>query len=62
MNKKLQELLDVISFPKEDYSKLNLCTLNKVKVNNKEMKIILNTDDVLDLDIYLKLQEYLDNF
>jgi len=60
--KKLEELLDIISFPKEDYDKLKLCSLNKVKVNKNYIKIILNTDDVLDLDIYLKLQKYLDNF
>ena len=61
MNKKLQELLNTISYPLP-WDELNEASLNKVKVSNNQMKIIINTNDVLNIDTYLKLNEYLNNF
>ena len=62
MDKKLEELLNTISFPINDYSRLIGCSLNRVKVNKKQMTIILNSPSNLDLDLYIKLNECLDNF
>ena len=62
MNEKLKELLDAINYPKEEYSSFLNMSLKKVKVNKEKMHIILNSDNHLKLSVYLKLNEYLNNF
>ncbi len=62
MDKKLEELLNTISFPKEDYSSFFNVSLKRVKVSKNKMKIILNSDIPLSLVNYLKLNELLNSF
>ena len=62
MDKKLEELLHTISFPIDYFNKLEGCSLNKVKVSNNKMRIILNTVSNLDIDIYRCLKTCLDSF
>jgi len=64
MNHKLQELLACISFPEELYDDLKSCSLSKVKINekNNNMKIILDSDNTIPLNTYLKLISYLNDF
>ena len=62
MDKKLHELLDTIKFPLGDYEKLKDAHLKRVKVNNRQMKIVLKTDNILDIKTYLKLNQALDSF
>ena len=64
MNHKLQELLASINFPEELYDDLKSCSLSKVKINEKKnnMKIILDSDNTIPLNTYLKLISYLNDF
>ena len=62
MDKKLEELLDTVSFPKGDYSSFLSMSLKRVKVNQNKMKIILEGENPLPLHIYLKLNELLNTF
>ena len=62
MDKKLEELLDTIKFPEEEYSSFFNVSLKRVKVSKNKMRIILNSDIPLKLDVYLKLNELLNNF
>ena len=62
MDKKLQELLDTISFKEEDYSSFLGMSLKRVKVSHDKMRIILEGDKPLKLDIYLKMNELLNKF
>ena len=62
MDKKLEELLNTINFPKEEYSSFFNVSLKRVKVSKNKMRIILNSDIPLKLDIYLKLNELLNKF
>ncbi len=62
MDNKLKELLDAINFPEEEYSSFLNMSLKKVKVNKEKMHIILKNDKPLNIDIYIKLNEYLNNF
>ena len=62
MDKKLEELLNAINFPNQYYDSFEKCSLNKVKVSDSTMKIVLNTNKTLDIDLYLLFNEYLNNF
>ena len=62
MDKKLEELLDTIKFPEEEYSSFFNMALKRVKVSKNKMRIILNGDIPLRLNIYLKLNELVNNF
>ena len=62
MDKKLQELLDTISFKEEEYSSFLGMSLKRVKVSRDKMRIILEGDKPLKLDIYLKMNELLNKF
>ncbi len=64
MDQKLQELLANISFPEELYDDLISCSLSKVKISQKEnnMKIILDSENTIPVNTYLKLVSYLNDF
>ena len=62
MDKKLEELLNTIRFPEEDYSSFFNVSLKRVKVSKNKMRIILNSDIPLKLEDYLKLNELLNSF
>ena len=62
MESKLKELLDAINFDKEEYSSFLNVSLKKVKVSKEKMHIILNSEKVLKLNTYLRLNECLNNF
>lgn len=62
MDKKLEELLITIDFPKEDFSSFLNVSLKKVKVSKDKMKIIIETFAPLTLEVYLKFQECLKKF
>ena len=62
MDIKLHELLATINFPKEWYPSLESCSLSRVKVNSKTMKIILDSDKQIPVDTYIKLNNYLNDF
>lgn len=62
MDKKLEELLNTINFPEEEYSSFFNVSLKRVKVSKNKMRIILNSDTPLRLNIYLKLNELLNKF
>ena len=62
MDIKLHELLATINFPKEWYPSLESCSLSRVKVNSKTMKIILDSDKQIPVDTYIKLNDYLNDF
>ena len=62
MDKKLEELLNTIQFPKEEYSSFLNMSLKRVKVNKNKMRIILEGVSPLKLSIYLKLNELLNSF
>ena len=62
MDKKLEELLNTIKFPEEEYSSFFNVSLKRVKVSKEKMRIILNSDIPLKLNIYLKLNELLNVF
>ena len=62
MDKKLEELLNTINFPEEDYSSFLNMSLKRVKVSKNKMRIILKGDTPLKLDIYLKFNELLNKF
>ena len=62
MDKKLEELLNTINFPEEEYSSFFNVSLKKVKVSKNKMHIVLSSDIPLKLNVYLKLNELLNNF
>jgi len=62
MDKKLEELLDAIKYPKEEYSSFLNVSLKRVKVSKNKMHIILNSDKPLKLDCYLKFNDAINNF
>ncbi len=62
MEEKLKELLDTIMFPKEDISSFLNASLKKVKVSKNKMKILLHNDIPFKLELYLKLNKYLNEF
>ena len=62
MDKKLQELLETIQFDKSLYGSLESASLSRVKVKDKSIKIIIKTSDILDLKLYLNLNDALDSF
>ena len=62
MDKKLEELLNTINFPKEEYSSFFNVSLKRVKVSKEKMRIILNSDIPLKISIYLKLNNLLNGF
>ena len=62
MDIKLHELLATINFPKEWYSSLESCKLSRVKVNKTSMKIILDNNESLPVDAYIKLNDCLNDF
>ena len=50
MDKKLEELLNTINFPEEEYSSFFNVSLKRVKVSRDKMRVILNSDIPLKLD------------
>ena len=62
MDKKLQELLDTISFKEEDRSSFFDMSLKRVKVSKNKMRIILEGSKPLKLDIYLEINRLLNEF
>lgn len=62
MEKKIEELLNTINFPKEEYSSFLNMSLKKVKVSKNKMKVILDGLIPLSLKTYLKLNDYLNKF
>ena len=62
MDKKLEELLNTIKFPEEEYSSFFNVSLKRVKVSKNKMRIILDSDVPLKLNVYLKLNELLNMF
>ena len=56
MDKKLQELLASINFPDEWCNDLYNCSLSKVKISekNKLMKIILDSEQTIPVNTYIK--------
>ena len=62
MDSKLEELLNTIKFPEEEYSSFFNVSLKRVKVSKNKMRIILESDIPLKLSVYLKLNELLNNF
>ena len=62
MDKKLEELLNTIKFPEEEYSSFFNVSLKRVKVSRDKMRIILNSDVPLKLSIYLELNKLLNEF
>ena len=62
MDNKLLELLNAISFPNTMYDNLQEVVLTRVCVHKNTMKIILKTNDILDLNIYLELKKAMDAF
>ena len=62
MDSKLEELLNTIKFPEEEYSSFFNVSLKRVKVSRDKMRIILNSDIPLKLSNYLKLNELLNDF
>ena len=62
MNDKLKELLDAIKYPREEQSSFLNVSLKKVKVNKEKMHIILESDSPLQLSVYIKFNELLNNF
>ena len=62
MDNKLLELLNAISFPNTMYDNLQGVVLTRVCVHKNTMKIILKTNDILDLNIYLELKKAMDAF
>ena len=64
MDQKLQELLANINFPDDLYVDLNNCSLSKVKISekNKLIKIILNSEQAIPVNTYIKLVQYLNDF
>ncbi len=64
MDKKLQELLASINFPEEWCNDLYNCSLSKVKISekNKLMKIILDSEQTIPVNTYIKLVQCLNDF
>ena len=62
MDIKLHELLATINFPTEWYPSLESCSLSRVKVNSKTMKIILDSETQIPVDAYIKLNNCLNDF
>ena len=62
MDIKLHEILATINFPKDLYPSLESCSLSRVKVNNKTMKIILDSEKQIPVDTYIKLRNCLNDF
>ena len=62
MDIKLHELLATINFPTEWYPSLESCSLSRVKVNSKTMKIILDSETQIPVDAYSKLNNCLNDF
>ena len=62
MDKKLEELLNTINFPEEEYSSFFNVSLKRVKVNKNKMRIILESETPLKLETYLKLNDLLNQF
>ena len=62
MDKKLEELLNTIKFPEEEYSSFLKVSLKRVKVSKNKMRIILNSEKPMNLNVYLKLNELLNGF
>ena len=57
MDKKLTELLDTIAFPEDERSSFFNMSLKRVKVSKNQMRIILEGEVPLELDIYLKMNQ-----
>ena len=62
MDKKLQELLDTISFKEEERSSFFNMSLKRVKVSNDKMRIILEGGKPLPLNTYLEMNRQLNEF
>ena len=62
MDKKLEELLDTIGFLEEERSSFLNMSLRRVKVSKNKMRIILEGQTPLPIDIYLKLNKLLNSF
>ena len=62
MDKKLTELFDTIAFPEDERSSFLSMSLKRVKVSKNKMRIILEGDVPLSLEIYLKLNKLLNSF
>ncbi len=62
MDKKLEELLNTINFPEEEYSSFFNVSLKRVKVSKNNMRIILKSETPLKLETYLKLNELLNKY
>ena len=62
MDSKLEELLNTIKLPEEEYSSFFDVSLKRVKVSKNKMRIILESNIPLKLDVYLKLNELLNQF
>ena len=57
MDKKIEELLNAINYPREEYSSFLNVVLKKVKINKKTIRIILRTEKPLSLNTYLSLKK-----
>ena len=62
MDKKIEELLNTIHFPQEEYSSFLNVSLKRVKVSQNKMQIILKSIRPLQLKVYLDLQEKVNEF
>ena len=59
---KLEELLMKINYPSNYYDNLKNCSLTRVKVNKKSIKILLSSDEPIELNAYIKLESVLKDF
>ena len=62
MDKKLEELLNIIKYPHEEFSSFFNMSLKRVKVNKDKMRIILSGEVPLTLNTYLKLNKLVNDF
>ena len=62
MDSKLEELLNTIKFPEEEYSSFFNVSIRNVKVSKDKMRLILNSETPLKLDNYLKLNELINKY
>ena len=62
MDKDLHKILATINFPKELYPSLESCSLSRVKVNSKTMKIIIDSEIQIPVDAYIKFNSCLNDF
>ena len=62
MDKKIEELLNAINYPQEEYSSFLNVVLKKVKINKKVIKILMEVDKPFSLNNYLLLKKHLMSF